>query len=135
MKNLFISYVDQSVGLANDMYLPTHDVLVEELTESFEGWDKFREKYEGLDLGFMIATDKRVKEVEVIGPNIYRRTNDLEFGIFLPKSVGSLNDKNPEDLLAYLDWVFEGLKKCLLPEGLSEEELENVLENCKERLG
>ncbi|RYY02174.1 MAG: hypothetical protein EOO53_14155 [Gammaproteobacteria bacterium] len=60
-------------------------LMSEELTRLAKPSELFMKKYkEDTNIVFNLSAKQNLDEVEVIGPTVFKKTNDIEYSIFLP---------------------------------------------------
>ncbi|HEX8738059.1 MAG TPA: hypothetical protein VF721_22185 [Pyrinomonadaceae bacterium] len=131
---LYVSYLDLSVNLGNPFISLTHKPIVNRLRSRFLNWKGFFRKYENYNLGFIVATKRGIRELEVKGPSVSRKMKLVDFSIFLPEKVEALNPNKAEDINSYLDLVFLGISMALAKYQISKVEIEKINEECKREL-
>jgi hypothetical protein len=68
-----------------------------------------------------------VTNLEVKGPDISRRHKEYVYGIYLPEAIADVHE--------YLDLVFAGIGQVVAGFGVGAEEVAQMKQECKARLG
>ena len=126
MESVYLSHINLSPGLINRFSQITFECILSTLRKSFVNWSGFHDKYPMYNLGIIVATKMSVTNLEIKGPSISKKLKCVDFAIYLPNK--------DYDLSEYLDLVFEGIFLSLKKYKVSEAEIIQVRDECKESL-
>ena len=135
MSTLYLSYIELSPELENRLTEVTHYVILDRLRKHFPRWQPFHSRFKTYDLGFILVTDNGIKELHVKGPTISPTLKIVDFSIFLPESVDSLQPGQSESVRLYLDLVFSGISRSVTRYGILPSEIETIKDECLLELG
>lgn len=90
-----------------DVYFPfSHHFqhrISEAVTDAVEPSAKFLKKYGGdFDLTFNVSAKKALRDNEIRGPTVFRKTKDVEYTVFLPFRVIKRHPDVPQTALRFL---------------------------------
>jgi hypothetical protein len=77
--------------------------ISEQISAAVEPSEQFIKYYgRDFDLTFNISAKRDIKDNEIVGPTVYRKTKDVEYTVFLPFDVISRSSQVPESALRFL---------------------------------
>ena len=77
--------------------------LSDEITAIAVPSPTFIKKYgHNFDLVFNISAKREIKDIELRGPTVFRKTKDVEYTVFLPFDVITGNSEVPQSAIRYL---------------------------------
>lgn len=135
MGDFYISYLGLAPDLGNPFFTLTNETMIEKFRKCWRNWRGFTRRYgDGYSLGFILVTDRGIRELLVTGPDRDRKLKIVDFSIFLPETIEELKIERWQDVVAYLDLVFAGLAVALSKFEVSETELDKIKQECKREI-
>jgi hypothetical protein len=114
-------------GAKNPYHSETHRAIRETLNAYFPTWKGFLKRKPDYDVWFYAVSKQGVTNLEVKGPDISRRHKEYVYGIYLPEAIADVHE--------YLDLVFAGIGQVVAEFGVGAEEVAQMKEECKAKLG